>query len=200
MWIDDPALKYTGLFGYARDATFDQLGVETGPKGITGGNYVGAICGYFIPHSLQSISQCYSKGSITGKSSGECYAGGITGYINNINRMRPLFNCYSEASVHVEASQAYVGGINGSTDYWIAEYCYATGKLSAQVGYGQAVIGGISPGSGNEYSYYDSETTGVSGGKTTAEMKLLSTYAGWDFNTIWFMEGVSYPKLQCFGK
>ena len=51
-------------------------------------------------------------------------------------------------------------------------------------------------------SYWDAETTGrvkpVSGGtgKTTDEMKKQSTYEGWDFDTVWNINGNDYPKLR----
>ena len=37
------------------------------------------------------------------------------------------------------------------------------------------------------------------GNKTEDEMKLKSTYEGWNFQTVWTIrEGVSYPELRCF--
>jgi len=31
-------------------------------------------------------------------------------------------------------------------------------------------------------------------------MKTQSTFAGWDFNTIWYMDSNDYPKLRVFRK
>lgn len=53
-------------------------------------------------------------------------------------------------------------------------------------------------------SYWDMETSGQSQsvsdrgtGETTAEMRMQSTYVGWDFNNIWAIkEGATYPYLR----
>jgi hypothetical protein len=51
--------------------------------------------------------------------------------------------------------------------------------------------------------FWDTQTSGQSTsaagtGKTTAEMKTLSTFtdAGWDFTDIWEMPTSDYPRLQ----
>src|SRR5690606_1913414 len=52
-------------------------------------------------------------------------------------------------------------------------------------------------------SYYDTETTGQSDtgkgeGKTTAEMKSISTFSDWDFSEVWEInhENNGYPNLR----
>ena len=51
-------------------------------------------------------------------------------------------------------------------------------------------------------SYWDTETTGQSKsaggtGKSTNEMKMSTTYDGWDFKNTWEInEGQSYPTLK----
>jgi hypothetical protein len=54
--------------------------------------------------------------------------------------------------------------------------------------------------------YWDAQTSGLSvsagtgaEGKTTAEMKQKSTYAGWDFSSVWDISG-GYPYLRALGK
>lgn len=55
--------------------------------------------------------------------------------------------------------------------------------------------------------YYDSELTPKSSiyegvtGCTTEQMKNQSTYEGWDFDNVWYMdESTGYPKLRVFKK
>ena len=94
-------------------------------------------------------------------------------------------------------------GVNYST----LTSCYATGSVT---GTGDAV-GGLA---GDNYStltacFWDTQTclpatvgigsgifTGVTG-KTTAEMKTLSTFtsAGWDFTSVWVLPLGQYPML-----
>jgi hypothetical protein len=128
--------------------------------------------------------------------SGFCYVGGLVG----CNNGGSISNCYSTGAV---SGNYEVGGLVGWSDSSISN-CYSTGSVSGSedvgglVGYSDYVSSVVS-------SFWDINTSGQttsSGGtgKTTAQMKTLSTFtsAGWDFTTIWRMrcEGMNYPKLN----
>jgi len=114
-----------------------------------------------------TIENCYAYGTIVdGSSSEDRTFGGIVGY----NAYGTVTNCY--AYVEIPTGALRVGGLIGE-----AEESTITN------------------------SYYDSDVsnqsdTGKGEPRTTAQMKTLSNYIGWDFTNIWQIEeGVTYPMF-----
>lgn len=158
---------------------------------IRGNNYVGGIgstAGW-------GISRCFSNATVIGNSK----VGGICGYSSNW-----IENCYSNGII---SGTSNVGGISGicgdDIDDWSwVEYCYSSAKVS-----GDSNVGGLI---GDSYQlmltscYWDIEASGIStsaggAGKTTEQMKDISTYAGWDFASIWNIDpsiNEGYPFLR----
>ncbi|MBV5329459.1 MAG: filamentous hemagglutinin N-terminal domain-containing protein [Chlorobium sp.] len=139
------------------------------------GYYVGGLVGGNA--SPGSISDTYATGSATGNDSGSSATGGLVGYNNNGST------------------------ISGS---------YATGLVS--VGASQGGLAGDSTGTVTD-SYWDTQTTNQAAstgsaatyGKTTSQMKTLTTFAGWDVSaqgaqpTLWrIYEGATAPLLRSF--
>lgn len=156
---------------------------------------VGGLVGY-NGHGL--LTSCYATGSVTGAG---MYNGGLIG----INSKGTLSACYATGSV---SGTTVAGGLVGYNDGAITE-CYSIGSVS-----GSANIGGLvginndslvscfwdiqtstlSDGVGNE----DPDPSGVMG-KTTAQMKSLSTFppAEWDFINVWgIIPNQTYPYLR----
>ena len=91
---------YIGVFGYIDAGSVRDLGVEG--TIISGGNYVGGICGY-INHG--EISSCYSNIAV----SGIAWIGGICGWSNGVIR-----NCWHEGNfTGSKETGVYVGGLVG---------------------------------------------------------------------------------------
>lgn len=104
----------------------------------------------------------------------------------------------------------YLGGLCGYLDHGEIDNSYSVGRVS-----GGSIFGGLCGSNriGEIFgSFWDTETSGQTTsfggtGKTTAEMKTLSTFteAGWDFvgesangtADVWRMcgDGVDYPRL-----
>ncbi len=160
---------------------------------VSGGSnsqYVGGLVGEnrYSSH----ISGCYSTGSV----SGNMYIGGLVG---SDDYSGSITDCYSTGAV---SGTSGVGGLVGEENSGSIGNCYSTGVVS-----GTSVIGGLVGynylGSVNS-SFWDTLTSGrmtsAGGtGKTTAEMKTLSTFtsAGWDFVEIWGIEkNQTYPYLR----
>jgi len=164
----------------------------------------GGFAGQFYGTSYEgSITNCYSTSTVICVS-GVGEVGGLIGDLYDEN----VYNCYSTGSV---TGSSCVGGLVGSSEGEISR-CYSTGSVS-----GTSNVGGLI-GFGDEvasYSFWDTETSGQatskSGtGKTTAEMKDLTTFSGatWDIiavanpgirNTsyIWnIVDGETYPFLS----
>jgi hypothetical protein len=150
-----------------------------------------------------SIDRCFSSGTVTGSSSHDI--GGLVGLQENGS----MTDCYNSGNV-VSPNSSSVGGLIGWTYYSTAANCYSVGNVSAS---SSTYVGGLigqATSSTITASFWDTETSGQTTsaggtGKTTAEMKTLSTFtsAGWDFDwsdgmAVWVMpvETVTYPVLS----
>ena len=149
---------------------------------ITGNDDVGGLVGENFLH----VSGSYAAGDVNGDN----YVGGLVGYSE-----WEVTDSYAAGNVD---GKKYVGGLAGGSRDCV-RYCYATGAVTGSEDVGGLV--GLNKGSVYD-SYYDRDTSGQSDiGKgeprTTGEMQLRSTYAGWDFLYIWGIEdGAGYPVLR----
>ena len=191
---------------------------------VSGGSnsyYVGGLVGY---NYVNTVSNCYSTGSVSGGSD-SYYVGGLVGE----NYAGTVSSCYSTGSVSAGSNSTFVGGLIGYNCISTVSNCYSTGTVSGYeeigglVGYYNggsisncystgAVSGSIDVGGLVGYdnsgsvvnSFWDTNTSGKTtsaggSGKTTAQMKKLSTFTsvGWDFVNVWgIYNGQSYPCLK----
>jgi hypothetical protein len=191
---------YLGLFGKIdAGGAVKNLGLEDfAVSGSSGSYYVGGLVG---KTHFTNISHCYSTGAVSGYS---C-VGGLVGesFYGSIS------NCYATGSVR--GTDYYAGGLVAYISFSGSIInCYSTGAVS-----GISLVGGLVGANAGSISrsFWDTETSGQTTsaggtGKTTAQMKTLSTFtnAGWDFlgetingtNDAWRMcaDGVNYPKLN----
>ena len=154
--------------------------------GLVGKNYQGTITG------------CYATGTVNGS-----YAvGGLVG----MNDQGVITASYAAGSV--SGSRRYVGGLVGWNSGTISA-CYATGTVG-----GSSSVGGVVGYNIGSFTacFWDQQTSGMTDGvgnenpdpagaigKTTAEMKTLSTFtgAGWDFENTWdIVPNQTYPYLR----
>lgn len=185
-----------GLISYMETGVIQNLGFENANVTSNGNNYVGILAGYLRYDS--QIINCYSTGQVDGQYG----VGGLVGY--HLADTGIISNSFSHANV---TGKGRVGGIlgNGGVNCLINK-CYSTGLITVTPDpnlYNGGLVGSHSSVSSVTDSYYDTQTSGQSisaggEGKTTAEMKTQSTYSGWDFNTVWGIDG-DYPYLQVFG-
>jgi hypothetical protein len=163
--------------------------------GLIGGQYGGNIetsfCTADVNVQTSFLAQDFS------------YVGGLAGYCNG-----SIENCFSSGSVNCSSSAAYAGGFTGYLNNAPSqiENCYSTGLVSTTGAH--AYKGGlISYSLGTVTScFWDVNTSGLNSsaagtGKTTAEMKMLSTFtnAGWDFVDVWGIGNFqTYPYLKPF--
>ncbi|MCK9309820.1 MAG: hypothetical protein M0P99_06080, partial [Candidatus Cloacimonetes bacterium] len=159
---------------------------------VTGNSWIGGIAGY----NSGTINCCYSSGSVNGAS---VSIGGLAG-----DQYGTITNSYSRASV---SGGNYVGGLAGYQASGTINNCYSTGTVSG----GQK--GGLTGYTGGTVtsSYWDTQTSGLTTsyggtGKTTAQMKTLSTFTGWDFvgetnngsNDYWNLSTTDYNGYPFF--
>ena len=179
---------FVGLFGDV-DPIGQIMDLGIVDANIQGRNWVGGLAG----ENDGTITSCY----VTGAVSGSDHAGGLVG--ENLNGT--IISCYATNSVNGTIN--YIGGLIG-INWGSLTYCYSTGAVS---GTGDDIGGLVGWNNGAVTDcFWDIQTSGKetngggSGGgegKTTVEMKTLSTFtdAGWDFTDTWFMSYHDYPQL-----
>jgi hypothetical protein len=150
----------------------------------------GGLCG----SNHGTISGCYTAGVVWG---GYSDIGGLCG-----SSYGTISDCYTSCTVIGELEP--IGGLCGSSrSYGTINNSYSTGTVTAIHGRWPGGLCGFNNwGSTIRGCFWDMETSGCSwsdggDGKTTAEMKTLTTFtaAGWDFTDIWWMASGDYPRL-----
>lgn len=214
---------YAGLFGYIDGGSVRDVGVEG--TSISGGSYVGGICGYLKSGEISScysdiavsgtqhvgglcgysegkIENCWHQGNVTASENSEVNAGGLVGYVNGGTLQR----CYvinTAITVSDVNNNSYFGFIVGqwagsmeNLDY--LDCCrYDTETVSMEGYYGKDVTIGSEKGG-------DSPSKTTVKGAATAEMKTEDEWAGVlnteKNNPVWVFESGSYPQLNSFCK
>jgi hypothetical protein len=203
LFINRPDEKFVGLFSYVSgEGRIQDIGVvnvvvtggERGVGGLVGRNSEGTVSnsyskGSITGHSLvgglvgenggsnpSPVSDSYSMGSVTGIA----YVGGLVGYIFN----GTVSNCYSTSNV---TGNSYVGGLVGYLEEDFEPYSFFPGSATGDIESEGAVR--LSEGSIVSNSFWDIETSGQTTsaggtGKTTAEMKDIATFSGAGWNII----------------
>ncbi len=200
--IDRPANTDIGFFGnVAVGAVIENTRVAT-----AAGSYVKGwqTTGMLVGYNDGTITNCSAVGSVYGQSDGCGVLVGAVGGSGTINRCfskgtaigaayrvgglagqnyGTISNCYSRATV---TGQHYLGGLVGYQGSGTINNSFATGLITG--GSNGGLLGNLIGGT-IVNSYWDVQTTGLSYsqgsassyGKTTAQMKMQSTYPGWDF-------------------
>ncbi|MEN6308313.1 MAG: GLUG motif-containing protein [Anaerohalosphaeraceae bacterium] len=188
---------------------------------VSGYSYVGGLSGY---NYKGSITNCSATNGISGYSSignlvginengaitSSCVSGFVGGFsdIGGVvgRNCGAIKTCYATSSIYGFSS---LGGLAGENQGTITT-CYAAGFIKARTSFsvgglvGDDLYGTITSSfwdagiSGNTLWGGSDSSSGMSG-KTTSEMKTLSTFtdAGWDFIDTWTIcEGTNYPRFR----
>ncbi|QPA31415.1 GLUG motif-containing protein [Thermaerobacillus caldiproteolyticus] len=185
---------YVGLFGFTENATIQNLVIENANVVGQNVNYVGILVGNI---TNSTIKNCYTTGQVNGQYG----VGGLVGW----HYSGLIENCFSHANA---TGKGRVGGLvgNGATSNSLVNKCYSTGLVTVTPDpnlYNGGLVGSHADSTKVTNSYWDINTSGQTKsaggiGKTTTEMKTQSTYAGWDFISVWGINN-DYPYLQMFG-
>jgi hypothetical protein len=230
LFINRPDEDYVGLFAHISWIRYiDNVGVVKNVglvnAEVSGSAEVGALVG----HNAGAVNNSYSSGSVTGDSrvgglvgwnqatlsnsysdcsvTGSTRVGGLTG--DNWYYRGTVSNSYSTGSV---TGSTRVGGLVGINYYGSVSNSYSTGSVTGSTQVGGLV--GYNKGTVNN-SLWDIETSGQTTsdggtGKTTAEMKSITTFSGAGWNIIvvadpgtrdpaymWnIVDGATYPFLS----
>jgi hypothetical protein len=220
LFINLPGIGYVGLFSIVGEGgRIEDIGVVNADVNSTA--YIGSLVGV----NFGTVSNSYSTGNVTSIWS----AGGLVG-----NNLGTVSNSYSTGNV---TSDYGVGGLAGGNSGTVIN-SYATGGVTGKEGAG-GLVGTNNGTVSNSYSsgsvtgsnftgglvgysegtvsnsFWDTQTSGQSTsdggtGKTTAEMKNITTFSGAAWNIIavanpgtrnpaytWnIANGVTYPFLS----
>ena len=166
-----------GLVGYIADGSIERS-YATGVVTSTG-NRVGGLVGN--GGSNTTITDSYASGAVTGSS----YVGGLVGKFSNSTINKSL----ATGLVTSTTSSIYTGGLTGSGGATITNSFWNSDT----------------PGTG--LAFNDGDPTNTIGAKTTAELKTLATFTGWNIRATgpdntgktWrIYEGNTYPLLLAF--
>jgi hypothetical protein len=136
----------------------------------SGDNQIGGLIGY----ANGNVRNCQSTGSVTGDS----YVGGLVGWNRDI-----VMNCYSLSRV---TGGWLVGGLVGNNRGALSN-SYSTGNVSGNEDVG-GLVGWNYQGTVSN-SFWDIQTSGQTTsaggiGKTTAEIKSITTFTTWDIAAV----------------
>ncbi len=152
------------------------------------GNVVGFhnVAGLVGVHQTGKLNYCYATGDVTGVDTsietGNDSIGGLVGYSGGSSSLNC---CYATGNVTGDHS---IGGLVGSSSKANFTHCYSIGDVTGDHSIGGLV--GMDSGSSAHQCYWDINTSGMTTsffgeGKTSEEMKIESTFVGWDFNNVW---------------
>lgn len=168
---------------------------------VKGNAYVGGLVGYDQSVGT-SISECSTEGALDNSSHS---TGGLIGSL--LGSGLDISNCYSTAQIKgTEYVGGLIGAIRSSKPVSISNSYFAGTIKGTHSGTTNGITGGNAVATNAvtvSGCYFDSQKTGLSkpaaNALTTAKMKSIKSFPGWDFDTVWSIsEGVSYPQLRRF--
>jgi uncharacterized repeat protein (TIGR02543 family) len=174
--------------------------------GISVGGIVNVI------HGTSVVEFCYNTGNISASNESYAYAAGIAAYIDDNTGdhdciIRNCFNIGTISNTCAKDYNSFTAGIIGEVPpYWNEVVnCYNRGSIKYAGYYHGGIIGSIRYAPAVQNCYYldiidhGSNTLTVGVKVTDAQMKLQSTFKGFDFTNVWTMAGNSaylYPELK----
>ena len=182
--------------------------------------HAGGLIG-FLWEGNAHIEECASYADVTGIQNGwgYCYAGGLIGGFGTwYGSSAYVKNSYARGDVQADIGDHYSAVAAGFIGYHntngsggcLVQDSYSTGYISGESSH-RGFMGSTDYPSQVTDCFWDLETSGTSSsaagtGKTTAEMKIESTFtdAGWDFDDIWAIDSEydvindGYPYLPWF--
>lgn len=192
-------LTYAGLFGYAQNAMFRYIGLESG---TIRGQFAGGICGYAAG---SVFSQCYNKASVLGTATGNVTTstGGIVG--NGVT----CVNCANYGAVNQQnagTGTRRAAGINSNSAAATATTtCFNSGNVIST-----SIARAIATAAID--CFYDSSAMSSPGGITAVTgatglnnaqctgTNAAANMTGFDFVNTWMTNTGAYPTLRIFNK
>lgn len=209
-----------GAFGWLSNAVIENFGVCA----VLTDRYVFPVNAGILADTAiaTTFKNCYTSGAVAGTTGDgmlaleyEFYVGGIAGY----SETSSFENCYSIADISLEYKSMNIyaaGGIVGQSKNCEFSCCYAvTGFEESFIGYGNTegknlyrggLVGNSISGNTFDKCYFSGnseyavalpqENPQSAKALTDEELKLQSSYEGFDFDSTWIMEENGYAVLN----
>ncbi len=209
-----------GVLGWVSDAVIENLGVCAN---LTDRYVFPVNAGILADTAIATVfKNCYTSGSVAATTGNgmlsleyEFYVGGIAGY----SEASSFENCYSLVDIFFEYKSMNIyaaGGIVGQSKDCEFSCCYAVTDFEESfIGYGNTegknlyrggLVGNTVSGNTFENCYFSGDSEYAVGflqenpqstkALTDDEMKLQSSYEGFDFENTWIMEENGYAVLN----
>jgi hypothetical protein len=169
-----------GLVGVSTGEVFGSYAAAS----VDGRENVGGLVGFLAANAGGEISRSFAGGSVRGTNN----AGGLVGHAFG-GSVRESF---SFGRVSGKSGSSVTGGLIGR-DFAASAFWNERGMTARDSAYVRAAeVSG---------SYWDVNASGQASsaggiGKTSSEMMMRSTFAGWDFQNTWsIVDGVHYPQF-----
>ena len=178
-----------GLVGYILGSTINNC-YATGVVDING-MVAGGLIGYI---SSGTVNGSFATGNVTGVSN----IGGFVGMVGGKSAGGSIYNCYAMGNV---TGTTVTGGFAGGSKPLIIDKCFSKGSVSMS---GGGFVGSVISGTFTN-DFWDTEssgqTTSAGGagvvGKTTTEMKDITTFSAYDIATTSIADlNSEYPFLS----
>ncbi len=186
--------KYSALF-YWLGASGKLMNIGMEGAQVTASTATTSYAGSLVSWNDGTVTACYAKNPAIRITQMYSFVGGLVGCNN-----RTVSDSYSLGGSVSTDTYTHLGGLIGKNEVnKTVSNCYSTTDVTSSGGSRGGLIG--SGGSALTNCYYDKNAAGMEGGtgtpKTTADMKKLSTFSGWDFRDTWKLhEDGAYPRLQ----
>lgn len=176
-----------GLTGTLIDSTM--IKCRSVNNEIYGPGRIGGLIGETSSQSV--IEECLSSSRVEGS--------GTVGGLIGISFSAYIIHCYAEGDIVSAIGGGLIGAMGTVQDPPQIIYCYANMTFSDDVKYGLA-----GERSSTISSYFNNDKANIITGpftvtqaRTTSEMKQKSTFVGWDFENVWYLdEGNDFPRLK----
>ena len=197
-------------------ATGKVSNTKSGNRGLIGGGLVGDLSG--------TVQNCYATGSVSSLGASVSAVGAFVGYgvgtfknsyatgkVSTSLGFAGGFAGYAYSSAIASRAQITAKQRSSIEDTNASPYLCAQPRSLLPIASTASDDKTLTPMADDDFSgcYYDQTTTGQNyaalndknligvAGKTTTQMKVMSTFSGWNFSSIWTInEGNSYPNFS----
>ena len=163
---------------------------------IYGIDAVGGLVGIFAVSDFSVVSNVFVSGLLA-TSDPSISAAKLGGLAGSMLASGNIFNSYSAVRIYGGNTTTSVGGLVGDNAGGNITNSYSIGYVNTNFGAGSGLVGTNSGSITN--SYFDTNTSGCSGGQSTSQLMQQENFASWDFANTWgIIEGISYPYLKWY--
>ncbi|MGD9731370.1 MAG: LamG-like jellyroll fold domain-containing protein [Desulfamplus sp.] len=177
------------------------------------GRNAGGLVGF---NQNGTIQRCFSSADVSiTNGSLEGAVGGLVGAVlsNSVIENSYASGTVTASSTYTTTSSAGVGGLAGNVrdTFPVVSYSYANGSVTNSEASVTGGLIGVNAGGSVQDSFWDTQTSSQASsaggtGKTSAEMKLMSTFTNWVFPATWHIDESAttpdnngYPSLAWQG-